>query len=73
MSSTLKARPADQGRDLPDELKWKLAGRVDQGDTLFDSHDIPYLRGLADCGIPGAKTLIEMIEKHERVTVWLEY
>lgn len=72
MSSTLMCRPTGDGKMLPDELKYKLERKI-SGHTIFDSSDIPYLRGLVDCDVKGAKTLIEMIEKHESVTVWLTY
>lgn len=66
MSSTLKWRPRRSKGTLPDALKWKLKLA---NETVFDSSDIPFLRGLVACDIAGADKLIELILKYEEVVL----
>ena len=70
MGSTLYWRPNKSIGHLPDELKWKLKLG---GQAIFTQSDIPYLKGLADCEIKGAKKLIELIEKYEEVLLYEKY
>jgi hypothetical protein len=72
MSSSLVYRIPQQAKDLPDELKYILE-KAYQLPWKFTRQEIDYLRGLDDCGIKGAATLIELIEKHEEIEVKLEY
>jgi len=71
MSSNLVWEPViHQQNDLPDELKFALRkGYGAQVDVLMGSRDIPYLKGLNDGGVKGAKELIEAIEKHGEILV----
>lgn len=55
---------------LPDKLKYKL--RID-GERVFDSSDIPYLQGLADCDVDGAEILIKLIKKYGEINLKLEW
>ena len=79
MSANLKWEPAKrEAGDLPDGLKFALRdkrGMFQSGDgrERFDESDLNYLRGLMDAGIEGAQELIELIEKHEAVELWLGY
>lgn len=73
MSSTLFWRPAQpaKSRTLPDDLKRALRcteRTFDDGDPTDDA----YLLGLQDAGIDGAGKLRDLVEKHGRVTVWVE-
>ncbi len=75
MSATLYWRPVvvSEGQSLNDQLRFilKLEGR--QLPTRFDHTWLDYLRGLADAGITDAQTIIDAIEKHELIELWLEY
>lgn len=78
MSATLKYRPAGQGKDLPDELKYALRKRYDGTihKMVFrkdDAIDMAYLAGLRDAGVKGADVLLEAIEKHSDIEVWEQY
>lgn len=70
MSSTLMWRPNKAKGDLPDELKYKLKL---QGERIFDSTDVPYLQGLADCNVKGATKLIELIKKYGEIVLKESY
>lgn len=76
MSATLKWEPSKRkSQSLPDALKFVLRdkGGVTGERTIFGSENLAYLRGLADAGIEGAQALIDAIDKHEEVELWLEY
>lgn len=61
--------------DLPDALRYRLAkrlwedndGTLSAGPTLVGPELIPYLQGLLDGDVAGAKELIAAIEKHGSV------
>lgn len=64
---------------LSDALKAKLAQRYWQyggplgGDPVeVNIRNIPYLQGLADCGIEDADTLIGLIREHGAVLLYME-
>lgn len=76
MSATLKWEPSKRkSQSLPDALKFVLRdkGGVTSERTIFGRGNISYLRGLADAGVEGAQELIDAIDKHEEVELWLEY
>jgi len=77
MSSNLMWKPIrDDGESLPDSLKFALRKRFGNGtikEAELDSDDISYLTGLADCGIVGANELIDLIEKHGKVSIWEQF
>jgi hypothetical protein len=72
MSSTLMWAPIPDGRALPYALKKALESMLDRAQT-FDASNLEYLRGLRDGGVEGAQKLIDAIDKHETVRVWLEW
>ena len=69
MSVTLKWRPIKSGRSLPNELKAVLA---DQAEGVWKRSSMEYLRGLADAEVKGAQELIDALEKHGEVELFLE-
>lgn len=76
MSSNLMWEPAKRkAKSLPDALKIVLRdkGGLDGGRKIYSRDDLQYLTGLAHAEIDGASELIELIEKHEIVELWLEY
>lgn len=68
-------RPIDHGKELPDELKYAMekASSFHEGKTLAMTTSLPYYEGLRDAGIKGAQDVIDAIEKHERVEIFLSY
>jgi hypothetical protein len=76
MSATLYWEPiVCRGESLGDKLKFILRERyqLTEGVATLTSDDVGYLRGLADAGITDAAQLIEAIEKHGHIRIWLEY
>lgn len=80
MSATLMWEPKKRkAQSLPDALKFILrdslgAGMGWQGGRItFNHSNDAYLRGLRDAGIEGAQELLDAIEQHEEVELWLEY
>lgn len=82
MSSSMYWRPAPKeeppAHDLPYELKhtvaqrfWNHDGTLHGDDHQLGKDDLPYLEGLADAGIDGARELIEAIKQHDSVLVWI--
>lgn len=69
MSTTLKWRPIKGGRSLPYALKRVLA---DQTLGVWKYSSIEYLRGLRDAKVEGAQELIDALEKHGEVELFLE-
>jgi hypothetical protein len=77
MSSTLMWIPVinRKGNALPDGLKQILSYKYSlSGSSMSFTHsELDYLNGLKDAGIKGADKLIEAIEQHDVVDVWLQY
>jgi hypothetical protein len=80
MSSSLVWQPKiDGGKPLPDALKYALQKRYEGlggksgGSRTLSHRDIEYLKGLDDAGVKGAKSLIDAIEKHNDIEIWLVY
>lgn len=75
MSQSLYWKPVvpQEGNDLPDALKFKLRDKydLDANPSVLGMRDVGYLSGLADCHIDGASELMEAIEKHGEVEVYL--
>lgn len=79
MSTCLYWRPEPPpSGTLPDALKYELArriwdsdGSVGQDAVTLDEESIPYLEGLAECGIDGASELTDAVRQHGRVQVWI--
>lgn len=70
MSSNLVWRPKKKRGTLPKALKFVLDA---QGFPLtMDSDDLEYLKGLRDGNVDGAQELIDIIEKHGRIELYLE-
>ena len=73
MSSSLyweriKENPYDGALD--DMLKYILRKKYDEPiNTIVDESDIPYLEGLQDAGIKGAKELISAIKKYGKIHI----
>lgn len=72
MGSSLYWRPILNGRGLANELKNVLTKSF-QFPRVFNRDDVNYLRGLSDSNVLGAALLIEMIEKHEEIELYIEY
>lgn len=73
MSSSLCWRPIPAGETLPDALKFALQKRRFEFPRVFGIEDIRYLEGLSDAGIEGAQALIELINQHDAVELYLEF
>jgi hypothetical protein len=73
-------KPKQQARgSLPKQLKraisrrlWDTDGSCGDGIVILGHSDIPYLDGLKDAGIDGAKELISLIIAHDEVELWHE-
>lgn len=72
MSATLIYTIPANNKSLPSALRVALQKRWDYPRSV-DNSDIPYLEGLADAQVEGAKELIALIEKHGRVELSLVY
>ena len=80
MSTNAYWRPVvpKEGNDLSDEIKRKIARRyMDHDGSLSGSvklgkSALGWLEGLRDSDIEDADKLIEAIEKHYEIEVWLE-
>ena len=70
MSSNLYWRPVERKDLLPKELKRKLEKHCFP--LHMDSSDLEYLRGLSDCEINGAKELIGLINKYDKIELIIE-
>jgi len=76
MSSSLIARPTNPngGISLPTELKFVLRKKFGEPiDVRLRRDMVPYLEGVADCGIDGAKALSDYILEHDDVQIIEEY
>ena len=76
MSANLMWEPAKRkAKSLPDALKFVLREKLGLGSERreFSHNDDCYLRGLRDGGVEGAQELLDIIEQHEIVEIWLEY
>lgn len=77
MSATLFWRPKDIGRkELADELRFILQESVlsgGPGQAVLGVVDRPYLKGLHDAHVKDADILIEAIERHGEIEIWLAY
>ena len=75
MSSSLEWRAINPPQhSLPNELKYTLRKKCgDPVRGILTSHDIPYLEGLADAGIKGARQLIELVQEHMEIEVFESY
>ncbi len=82
MSTDLWYRPVPKDQPpaetLPYPLKRAIARRYwDHDGTLcgdeleFTAADVPYLEGLADGGVEGARELIGAIREHGAVILWI--
>ena len=47
--------------------------KADSSVRSFSYNDIEYFRGLADAGVTDADKIIEAIEEHDSVEIWVEY
>lgn len=83
MSSSLHRRPVPKdlppAGDLSDHLKhclaqryWGHGGSLTSEPIILDRTDLAYLEGLADGGVEDASMLIEGINDHDRVQIWIE-
>ena len=75
MSATLKWRPLSSGDSLPFSLRLALqkADKVESTPTRFHSEDNDFLEGLACADVDGAQELLDLIEKHGIVELYLEF
>lgn len=65
--------------DLPFDLKqviakrfWGQDGSLRGAAMLFGPTNIPYFSGLADAGINGADKVVELLEKHGEIYLYIE-
>ena len=81
MSASLHWKPVPKEPDdnyLSHELMFKLRERLwDQGlplttEVLISVEAIPYLEGLADCGIEDAQKLSDLLREHQAVILYHE-
>ena len=76
MSANLMWAPAKRDKQtLPDALKFILRDHccLDSDKQTWEKDQIPYLRGLAHANVEGAQELIDAIDTHGAVEIWLEY
>lgn len=76
MSASLMWEPKRRkSQSLPDALKFVLRDKLGLTSErrTFGHEQLPYLAGLRDANVEGTAELIEIIEKHEEVELWLEY
>jgi hypothetical protein len=71
MSTNLYWKPPTEGRDLSDELKFKLRDQY-QMPVVLNHSDLGFLKGLMVCEIKDAKILFNAIEEYGEVTVYEE-
>jgi len=80
MSTNAYWRPVvpKKGHDLSDDIKRKIARRYMEhdgslsGSARLDSSALGWLEGLRDANVKDADSLIQAIEKHGEIEVWLE-
>ena len=77
MSRSLYWRPVDiSNRSFPYDLKEaiskKLWGSGGCGEAAMTINDIPYVEGLRDAGVKGAQELIDVLDEHKSIILWLE-
>lgn len=79
MSSTLYWRPVvpTDHESLSDSFKLAIVAAATDGEIRLAHEALGYLRGMKAAGSADVKkdcdTLIEAIEKHGEVVLWLEY
>ena len=77
MSATLAYQPVipPKHKTLGDDLKFILKQKfhLEEGAQRLKKSDIPYLQGLFDAGIKDAIILIDNLNKHGEVDVFLSY
>lgn len=76
MSRNLCWRPERKSyRVLSTALKWAFEKRETFDCThknILSDEDIAYLQGLRDAAVEDAQTLIDAINKHGRIEIWLQ-
>ncbi len=75
MGSSLYWKPVirSENKSLDDGLKRALEKRYDLWKArIFNESDVPYLQGLYDAGVMGAKDLLDLINIHGEVELKLE-
>jgi hypothetical protein len=76
MSGTLMWESTERkSKSLPYALRRVLQKNLlcDASRVTLSKLDIPYLEGLEDADIDGAGELIEAIENHNEVDIWVSY
>lgn len=72
MSCTLYWRPSQGGTAVGgSQLRDAVMSEFRDG-AVLDSGSLPFLRGLAAAKVEGARELIEAIEKHDDIEIYLE-
>ena len=74
MGANLMWEPAKRkAESLPDGLKFVLRDKcgLDSSRRTFTRENVSYLTALRDVGVDGAQELIDAIETHEEVEVWM--
>ena len=71
MSTNLMWEPVtERGKVLSDKLKRILSDSYGPREHVLTKDDLSYLRGLRDCGVSGADTLIDGINQYDEVRIW---
>lgn len=81
MSSTLSWKPVESPKGhFEKQLKRAIGsykfggdGSYWDGSVVVDKEDVKFLKGLLHAGIAEAEELIDLIYKHERIELLLEY
>lgn len=76
MSANLMWEPAKRkAKSLPSSLMYILRDNfgLNDGRQTWTRANVPYLTALVHARIDGAQELIDAIEQHEEVEIWLEY
>jgi hypothetical protein len=82
MSASMLWRPVNpkpDGEYVEDAFRQAIAKRLWGGDASsstqpheLDASDLPYLNGLRDGGVKGAQVIIDAIQKHGSIEIWIE-
>jgi hypothetical protein len=73
-----QAEPPPPSNLLPYGLKkaisqrfWSHDGSLHGEEVLITIDDMPYFEGLADAGVDGAASLVEVIQEKDRILIWI--
>lgn len=71
--------PKPEGEYVDDDFRhsvaerfWGHDGSLRSDPRELDKSDLPYLQGLRDGRVQGAQAIIDAIQKHGTIEVWIE-